>query len=40
VVGVLAAPTLYLVKQFAGTAIGDAAQKVIDVITPLLGHIF
>jgi len=40
VIGVLTAPTLYLVKQFAGTAIGDAAQKVIDVVALLLGHIF
>jgi hypothetical protein len=40
VASLLSVPALYLVKQFAGTAVGDAAQKVIDVITPLFGHIF
>jgi hypothetical protein len=40
VAAVLSAPAFFLVKQFAGKAIGDAAQMVIDAITPLLGHIF
>ena len=37
VAAVLSAPAFFLVK---GKAIGDAAQVVIDAITPLLGHIF
>jgi len=32
VASLLSLPALYLVKEFAGTAVGDAAQKVIDVI--------
>jgi hypothetical protein len=40
VVSLLATPALYLVKTFAGTAVGDAANKVIELITPLLGAIF
>jgi hypothetical protein len=40
VAAVLATPVLYLAKQFMGKAVGDAAQVVIDAVTPLLGHIF
>jgi hypothetical protein len=40
VAAVLATPVLYLAKQFMGRALGDAAQVVIDAVTPLLGHIF
>lgn len=40
VASVLSVAALYLAKQFAGKAIGDAAQVVIDLITPLFPHIF
>ena len=40
VVSLLAVPVTYLVKTFAGAAIGEAATKVIDALTSLLGAIF
>ena len=40
VVSLLAVPVTYLVKTFAGAAIGEAATKVIDALTLLLGAIF
>jgi hypothetical protein len=40
VVAVLSTPVIYLAKQFMGKAVGDAAQVVIDAITPLIPHIF
>jgi hypothetical protein len=37
VVTLLATPILYLVKTFAGAAISDAANKVIELLTPIFG---
>lgn len=39
VVSLLAVPVTYLVKTFAGASIGEAATKVIDAITALIGPI-
>jgi hypothetical protein len=40
VVSLLAVSAVYLVKTFAGSAIGDAAHKVIEAVTALIGPIF
>jgi hypothetical protein len=40
VISLLAASAMYLVKTFTGAAIGQAAAKVIDALTSLIGPIF